>query len=527
MDGKWFRFGRRAGIAPRRWRYWRSAAAGCGDDDEDTTTSSEDSTGELSAIKDYLTDHSAALAEQATTGCASWRRSTTTWPSSPTSTTTRCWPRTATEVAARSSTSPRPRIAEANPSYEEMEGIVAGVPRLAQYDVDIDAGADASDPENAVSFSLELPNGETLKQPGNLFFVTETALYGTNPDFLAKGVKGDVDGDGQVEFGEGLPDADIYLAATEEFESQAKNLDADAQEFEPTPSDAFTAITVMTPTMSEYFEAWKNSRFVAGEGRDRAGLRRRLAPVGHRRHPRGAGPHLRPGRAADRGREPAAGRADQEGAGRPARLRRGPARPGGRGQEVHRRGGRHARRRGAAPGRGDRRPGDPGRPAAQHRAPGGLARRPWDDSPHHIPRLAPLQGGRRGSHSRGGRPVSASRRRPGRGALAAGDDGPGQAVRGADGHPARGRRQRRGRRGRGRGRGHRQAGEAARGLLARRCCASSAPRSRPASPRRRRATRWPWPRRAGGRWRRSATAPSTSPSRRPRRARSSGRATGC
>jgi len=25
----------------------------------------------------------------------------------------------------------------ANPAYEEMEGIVAGVPRLAQYDVDI------------------------------------------------------------------------------------------------------------------------------------------------------------------------------------------------------------------------------------------------------------------------------------------------------------------------------------------------------------------------------------------------------
>ena len=63
-------------------------------------------------------------------------------------------------------------------------------------------------------------------------------------------MKGDVDGDGQVAFGEGLPDADIYLAATEEFESQAQNLDADAQEFEPTPSDAFTAITVMTPTMS-------------------------------------------------------------------------------------------------------------------------------------------------------------------------------------------------------------------------------------------------------------------------------------
>jgi hypothetical protein len=116
-----------------------------------------------------------------------------------------------------------------------------------------------------VSFSLELPSGETLKQPGNLFFVTETSLFGTNPDFLAKGVQQDVDGDGKEEFGEGIPDANVYVAAVREFEAQTESLDADAQEFEPTPSDAFTALTIMTPTMSEYFEAWRNSRFIAGE----------------------------------------------------------------------------------------------------------------------------------------------------------------------------------------------------------------------------------------------------------------------
>ena len=156
--------------------------------------------------------------------------------------------------------------AKANPAYEEMEGIVAGVPRLAQYDVDIDAGSDASDPENAVSFSLELPDGETLKQPGNLFFVTETALYGTNPDFLAEDVKQDVDGDGKVEFGEGIPDAGHpSWPRCASSTSRRRSLDADALEFEPTPSDAFTALVIMTPTMSEYFETWKNTRFVAGE----------------------------------------------------------------------------------------------------------------------------------------------------------------------------------------------------------------------------------------------------------------------
>ena len=113
----------------------------------------------------------------------------------------------------RSSAAPRRRSSRPRtPPTRRWRGSSPGVPRLAQYDVDIDAGADASDPENAVSFSLELPDGEVLKQPGNMFFVTETSLYGTNPDFLAKGVDQDVDGDGKEEFGEGIPDADIYVA---------------------------------------------------------------------------------------------------------------------------------------------------------------------------------------------------------------------------------------------------------------------------------------------------------------------------
>jgi hypothetical protein len=157
----------------------------------------------------------------------------------------------------------------ANPAYEEMEGIVAGVPRLAHYDVDLDAGSDASDPESAVSFTLDLSDGRQLRQPGNLFFLMETALWGTNEELTAKGVKPDVDCDGKVEFGEGLPDAPTFEAATREFADQAAALGADAERFEPTTSDALTAIVVMTPTMSEYFGQWKNTAFVAGNGKQR------------------------------------------------------------------------------------------------------------------------------------------------------------------------------------------------------------------------------------------------------------------
>jgi hypothetical protein len=156
-------------------------------------------------------------------------------------------------------------FARANPSYEEMEGVVAGVPSLAEYDVIIDAGGDAGDPENAVPFDIETPAGRTFEQPGNFNFLIETAAFGTEPKFQARGVEPDLDGDGRVEFGESLPDADFYVAAAREFERYAKELDAAAREWRPTAGDALTALVVMTPTMSEYFEAWKNSRFIAGE----------------------------------------------------------------------------------------------------------------------------------------------------------------------------------------------------------------------------------------------------------------------
>src|SRR3954467_13170470 len=153
---------------------------------------------------------------------------------------------------------------QANPAYEEMEGVVAGVPSLADYDVIIDAGADGSDPENAVPFSLTTKGGKEFKQPGNFFALIETSVFGTEKKFQAKGVTADLDGDGKVEFPEALPDADFLLAAATDFFKYAKELDAKAKEWQPTLEDAYTAVVVMTPTMSEYFEAWKNSRFIAG-----------------------------------------------------------------------------------------------------------------------------------------------------------------------------------------------------------------------------------------------------------------------
>jgi hypothetical protein len=160
----------------------------------------------------------------------------------------------------------------ANPAYEQMEGVVAGVPELADYDVIIDAGGDASDPENAVPFSIRTPAGKTYRQPGNLFALVETSVFGTEPRFTARGVSADLDGDGSVRFPEALPDADFLVATARDFHTQARELDDSAHRWEPAPEDVFTAVVVMTPTMSEYFEAWKNSRFVAGDRATESGF---------------------------------------------------------------------------------------------------------------------------------------------------------------------------------------------------------------------------------------------------------------
>jgi hypothetical protein len=262
----------------------------------------------------------------------------------------------------------------ANPAYEEMEGVVAGVPSLADYDVIIDAGGDASDPENAVPFDLTTPAGRTFKQPGNFNYLIETTAFGTEPKFQAKGVKADLDGDGNVEFAESVPDADFYVAAARDFEKYARELDEAARGWQPTSSDALTALVVMTPTMSDMFEAWKNSRAVAGDKatekvfvaasrlQDIADILGGLVLIYDNVEPLVAKADRQ---QASQTRESlrkllafAAALRDREAAGR----------------KYTRRGGRHARCAGAGARRGDRRAGDAGRGQARHPARGQLGR---------------------------------------------------------------------------------------------------------------------------------------------------------
>lgn len=152
----------------------------------------------------------------------------------------------------------------ASPVYEQVEGIVAGTPSLAQFDVDLDAGSSAAeDPQNAVSFDITLPDGAVLEKPGNLFGVSESTLWGTFERY-SSGAQADLNSNGKLEFGEVLPDANVLKGASASLAQKAAELKAAGTAWTPTEADAFTALAVMVPTMSEYFASWRDSRFVIG-----------------------------------------------------------------------------------------------------------------------------------------------------------------------------------------------------------------------------------------------------------------------
>lgn len=151
----------------------------------------------------------------------------------------------------------------ASPTYEQMEGIVAGVPSLSHFDVNLDAGTSGTGAD-AVTFDLTLPDGRKLVKPGNLFGVTEETLWGSNPDYASK-VKADFNGNGKDDLGDVLPDANVLQASTELLNVMAGQLDAAASVWEPTDSDAFSALVGNVPTVGDFFESWKTSRFVLGD----------------------------------------------------------------------------------------------------------------------------------------------------------------------------------------------------------------------------------------------------------------------
>ncbi len=135
--------------------------------------------------------------------------------------------------------------------YETVEGIVAGVERLADYDIYLDAGVPASEgPEDVAQVTLALVNGETIDKQGALFtYIIEPALWGGDERWIV------AVGDRK------LPRPEVLLAAAADADAKIGNLREDSRAWNPTTEDLFGAMVLMTPTLSDYFEDWKESRF--------------------------------------------------------------------------------------------------------------------------------------------------------------------------------------------------------------------------------------------------------------------------
>ncbi len=137
--------------------------------------------------------------------------------------------------------------------YETIEGIVAGVPALADYDIYLDAGVPASEgPEDVAQVVLDLGNGQKIEKQGALFtYIIEPMLWGGDERWVTP-----VDGGEKV-----LPRPEVLAAAAKDVNKKLGELLADAKAWNATVGDCFGAMIVMTPTLSDYFEDWKESRY--------------------------------------------------------------------------------------------------------------------------------------------------------------------------------------------------------------------------------------------------------------------------
>lgn len=139
--------------------------------------------------------------------------------------------------------------------YEYIEGIIAGVPSLAKYDIELDAGVPAEGADNPddiapvkiVSKELSVDREGAVNNA-----LLEPTVFGSNPKFTAATVN-------LPELGKvGLPKASWLVALADYAVDGYSRMDKSAKAWSPTDSDMFSAMVAMTPTLADYFEEWKD-----------------------------------------------------------------------------------------------------------------------------------------------------------------------------------------------------------------------------------------------------------------------------
>lgn len=144
--------------------------------------------------------------------------------------------------------------------YEYIEGIVAGVPSLAAYDVELDAGlpaAGAGPDDDIAPVKIVVAGSRTLDREGSLNnFLIEPTVFGTNDKYIGGTVELKALGDKPV----GVPDAALIVALADYAVDGYARLLKSSQAWQPTDEDCFKALAAMTPTLADYFEDWKDSK---------------------------------------------------------------------------------------------------------------------------------------------------------------------------------------------------------------------------------------------------------------------------
>ena len=143
--------------------------------------------------------------------------------------------------------------------YEYVEGIVAGVPGLMHYDVELDSGlpkAEAASPQDVVADVVIQAGPDTLDHAGSLNnYLMEPTVFGTNAKFIA-GTATLPGFDKPV----GLPKAHLVEGLADYAVDGYARLLKDSEAWQPTSKDCFQAVYNMTPTLADYFDDWKESK---------------------------------------------------------------------------------------------------------------------------------------------------------------------------------------------------------------------------------------------------------------------------
>ena len=150
-----------------------------------------------------------------------------------------------------------------NQGYETVEGIVAGVRGMVDFDTYLDAGVPKGEASTDSPYSplvLRARDGRIISdRNGNLFHhVIEPTLWGTKDVYLRRLSP---EAAAKVRPVSVLPRADVLLAASVECAKKLDELLAVANRWQPTLDECVGALVWMTPTLNGYFDDWRDSRY--------------------------------------------------------------------------------------------------------------------------------------------------------------------------------------------------------------------------------------------------------------------------